>query len=133
MAGTLVDTNVLLDIVQQDDDWFDWSTSMLELAAHDGHLWINPIIYAEVAAFYTHIEDLDDARTYVGSTTVRQPAGQQPDRIVPHLPRRGWSTGGARTHPLFVGRTDPLVGSSGRRLSRAQPQTRGPRLLDDGW
>lgn len=61
MAGTLVDTNVLLDIVQEDDEWFEWSTSMLELAAHDGQLWINPIIYAEVAAFYTHVEDLDAA------------------------------------------------------------------------
>ena len=61
MAGTLVDTNVLLDIVQEDDNWFDWSTSMMEPAAHDGHLCINPIIYAEVGAFYTHVEDLDDA------------------------------------------------------------------------
>ena len=61
MSGTLVDTNVLLDIVQEDDKWFDWSTSMMELAAQDGRVYINAIIYAEVAAFYSRIEALDEA------------------------------------------------------------------------
>ena len=33
--GTLVDANVLLDIFTE-SEWFDWSASMLEEAAHDG-------------------------------------------------------------------------------------------------
>ena len=61
MTGTLVDTNVLLDIVQDDEEWFDWSTSMMERAAHEGRVFINSIIYAEVAAFYSRIETLDEA------------------------------------------------------------------------
>ncbi len=61
MAGTLVDTNVLLDIVQGDDEWADWSSAMFEAAAHDGRVFINPIVYAEVAAFYRNVEDLDEA------------------------------------------------------------------------
>ena len=60
MPGTLVDTNVLLDIVQEDDKWFDWSTSMMELAAQDGRVYINAIIYAEVAAFYSTRDFLFD-------------------------------------------------------------------------
>src|SRR5688572_29793748 len=61
MAGTLVDADVILDIFTEDDDWFDWSASMLEAAAHAGRLYINPIIYAETSARFTSIEELDDA------------------------------------------------------------------------
>ena len=61
MAATLVDANVLIDILTEDDDWFDWSAAMLEQAAHQGSLIINPIIYAEVSLGFTRIEDLDEA------------------------------------------------------------------------
>ena len=61
MAGTLVDANILLDIFTEDDEWFDWSASMLEEAAHAGRLYINPIIYAEASARFATIEELDEA------------------------------------------------------------------------
>ena len=61
MAGTLVDANVLLDIFTEDDEWFDWSASMLEEAAHAGRLYINPIIYAATSARFASIEELDEA------------------------------------------------------------------------
>jgi predicted nucleic acid-binding protein len=61
VAGTLVDANVLLDIFTEDDEWFDWSASMLEQAAHTGRLYINPIIYAEASARFASIEELDEA------------------------------------------------------------------------
>jgi len=59
--GTLVDSNVLLDVFTEDDEWIDWSSSMLADAACAGTLLINPIIYAEVSARFERIEDLDDA------------------------------------------------------------------------
>jgi len=61
MAGTLVDSNVILDVLTEDADWFDWSASMLAGAARAGHLCLNPIIYAEVSARFERIEELDDA------------------------------------------------------------------------
>ena len=61
MSATLVDANVLIDVLTEDDEWFDWSSSMLEDAAHQGSLIINPIIYAEVSLGFTRIEDLDEA------------------------------------------------------------------------
>lgn len=61
MPGTLVDTNVLLDIFTQDDEWLDWSAAMLDDAAHAGPLCINPIIYAEASAHFSSIEELDVA------------------------------------------------------------------------
>ena len=61
MSATLVDANVLIDVLTEDDEWFDWSSSMLEEAAHQGSLVINPIVYAEVSLGFTRIEDLDEA------------------------------------------------------------------------
>jgi predicted nucleic acid-binding protein len=61
VAGTLVDSNILFDVLTEDDEWLDWSASMLEQAAHAGRLFINPIIYAEASARFARIEDLDEA------------------------------------------------------------------------
>ena len=60
MTGTLVDTNVLLDVLAEDDEWFEWSASMLDASAHRGPLVINPIIYAEISVAFERIEDLDE-------------------------------------------------------------------------
>jgi predicted nucleic acid-binding protein len=61
VPATLVDTNVLFDFLNEDDEWFDWSSSMLTRAADEGDLVINPIIYAEVSVRYERLEDLDAA------------------------------------------------------------------------
>ena len=61
MRGTLVDSNVLLDMFTEDEDWFDWSTAMIARAAERGQLVINPIIYAEISAQFDSLEDLDAA------------------------------------------------------------------------
>lgn len=61
MRRTLVDSNVLLDLFTEDDEWFDWSSSMIERCGNDGELVINPIIYAEVSPQFDSIEDLDES------------------------------------------------------------------------
>ena len=58
---TLVDTNVLLDIITQDIAWFSWSESALRQAAERSTLAINPIIFAEVSMKFDRIEDADAA------------------------------------------------------------------------
>ena len=60
MRGTLVDSNVILDVLTEDREWADWSSSMLAEAARAGTLVINPLIYAEVAVRFERIEDLDE-------------------------------------------------------------------------
>ena len=59
--GTLVDTNVLLDVFTEDEAWLSWSMEALAQAAEAGPLYINPIIYGEVSVRFSRIEDLDDA------------------------------------------------------------------------
>lgn len=56
---SLVDTNVLLDIVTDDPDWAAWSITAFDLAALRGPVIINDIVYAELAARYLRVEDLD--------------------------------------------------------------------------
>lgn len=59
--ATLVDTNVLLDILLEDEEWIEWSASMVGAAAQQGRIVINPIIYAEVSSAYDDIESMDRA------------------------------------------------------------------------
>jgi predicted nucleic acid-binding protein len=69
---TLVDTNVLLDLVTNDPDWSGWSIAQLEEAALKGPLCINDVVYAELSVRYARIEDLeamlDDAAIEVART-----------------------------------------------------------------
>jgi predicted nucleic acid-binding protein len=56
---TLVDTNVLLDLVTGDPTWADWSIGQLDAAALRGPLAINDIVYAELSVRFATIEALD--------------------------------------------------------------------------
>jgi hypothetical protein len=58
-GAVLVDSNVLLDIVAEDEDWLDWSAAALADAATRYRLVINPIVYAEVAAGFERVEDVE--------------------------------------------------------------------------
>jgi predicted nucleic acid-binding protein len=61
VTGTLVDSNVLLDVLQDDPVWYEWSARALETAANRGPLLINPLIYAEVSIGFARIEELEAA------------------------------------------------------------------------
>ncbi len=59
--ATLVDSNVLLDVMTSDARWFEWSSGALAAAADRGRLIINPVIYAEVSIRFSRIEALEEA------------------------------------------------------------------------
>ena len=59
--GTLVDSNVLLDIMTEDPVWENWSTNALASAAEAGPGYINPIVYSEVSIRFSTVEALDAA------------------------------------------------------------------------
>lgn len=61
MSATLVDSNVLLDVITGDATWAAWSSAALERASDSTVLVINPLVYAEVSVRFERIEDLDDA------------------------------------------------------------------------
>ena len=59
MSGFLVDTNVLLDIATADPAWMPWSQGQLGTAAGSGAVFINPIIYSELAPAFASAAELD--------------------------------------------------------------------------
>lgn len=59
MAGVLVDSNVILDVVNEDAEWFAWSAGQIERLAETKVLVINAIVYSEVSIGFERIEDLD--------------------------------------------------------------------------
>lgn len=56
----LVDTNVLVDVLQNDPQWADWSIAQMRAQARLHALAINPVIYAEMSLSFSTIEALDD-------------------------------------------------------------------------
>jgi len=61
MSRVLVDSNVLLDVMSEDEQWFEWSSGALERCAEESVLCINPMIYAEVSIRFERIEELETA------------------------------------------------------------------------
>ncbi len=59
--GTIVDSNVLLDLFTDDARSGDWSAAHLAAAFDEGPVLINPVIYAELSVGFDRIEDLDAA------------------------------------------------------------------------
>lgn len=55
----LVDTNVILDVVENDPEWAAWSQSQLDAASLKFSLVINPVIYTELSIAYRRIEELE--------------------------------------------------------------------------
>lgn len=56
---TLVDTNILLDLVTNDTVWVDWSQRQLEVAAVRGAVVINDVVYAELSVGFLRVEEVD--------------------------------------------------------------------------
>ena len=61
MTDILVDSNVILDVVTEDPQWFEWSAQMLTNYAEQGNLVINPIIYAEISIGFNQPEEVEAA------------------------------------------------------------------------
>lgn len=61
IAPVMVDSNVLIDVLENDPRWFEWSTDQLEPLVAARRAVVNPIIYAEIAANFADIETLEQA------------------------------------------------------------------------
>lgn len=69
----LVDTNVLLDVITEDARWSDWSIDQLETAGLAGTVFINDIVFAELAVRFERIEALEAALASVGIAIAETP------------------------------------------------------------
>jgi predicted nucleic acid-binding protein len=101
---TLVDSNVLLDLVTKDSVWSAWSAAALNDVSIDGPLVINAVIYAELSTRYTTIESLDDFVSGIGLQLIELPRTSL--FLAAKVFRRYRSSGGVKTGVLpdfFIG------------------------------
>ncbi len=56
---TLVDTNILVDILDDNSLWADWSLSHMAEAGGRGELIIDPVTYAELSMGFEDVRQLD--------------------------------------------------------------------------
>lgn len=57
----LVDTNVLVDVLENDPQWADWSIAQLRAQSQLHALAINLVVYAELSLTFSSHDALDDA------------------------------------------------------------------------
>ncbi len=116
---TLVDTNVLLDIITGDPTWCAWSENALREAAERSTLAINPIVFAEVSMKFNRIEDADAALVDFVRDPLPYEAGFLAGKAFLAYKKRG----GARRSPMpdfyvgahaVVGRMDLLTRDAAR-------------------
>jgi hypothetical protein len=61
VAGTFVDSSVLLDVFTEDERWLGWSEAALGEALAEGPLVVNAIVLAEIAPRFSRIESMQAA------------------------------------------------------------------------
>lgn len=69
----LVDTHVLIDVLENEPHWADWSIAQLRAQSKIHRLAINPIIYAELSLTFSTVEALDRCIEDLGLAMVEMP------------------------------------------------------------
>lgn len=103
-AGILVDSNILLDLLENDPQWYDWSAEQLKDAAESSILIINPVIYAEISVGFERIEELESLLK--PEMFLRQPIPWEAAFLAGKCFYRYRKLGGVRRSPLpdfFIG------------------------------
>ena len=73
MSATLVDSNILLDVIKNDATWKNWSLRQMMASADQGEVLVNTMIYAEVASGFAHDHDLASFLSSIGIDLVDLP------------------------------------------------------------
>jgi predicted nucleic acid-binding protein len=108
---TLVDSNVLLDVLSRDPRWLIWSVDALDAQAAGGPLLINEIVYAELSARMRSEAELDAAITALKVQFERSPLSAL--FLAGHVFRRYKTAGGTRVGvlpDLFIGAHAQVTG-----------------------
>jgi predicted nucleic acid-binding protein len=59
MNSTLIDSNVLIDMFDDDSEWRGWSDAMIQSCMRRGPVVINPLIFAEVSTGFGSLDELN--------------------------------------------------------------------------
>lgn len=73
MPATLVDSNVLIDVVVRDERWAAWSIEALIEALDAGPVFVDQVVFAEVSIGYRTAESCQEALAVQGIERVPIP------------------------------------------------------------
>ncbi len=127
--GVLVDSNVVLDLINGDDAWLAWSAEALAAASNQDWLAINPIVYAEVSVHFERREELD--ATVPESRFARLPLPWEAAFLAGKSFLAYRRTGGARRSPLpdfYIGAHAAVAGMRLLTRDATRYRTYFPRL-----
>ena len=99
-----VDSNVLIDLLESNAKWGDWSEAQLSAARRHDEIAINVIVYAEIARTFATQQRLDEFLTDAGLSCLPIPTEAAFVASAAHRAYR--SAGGARVATLpdfFIG------------------------------
>lgn len=127
MPFVLVDSNVMLDVIQR-SDWSRWSEAALRDAADRSQLLINVVIYAEISVRFDSKEVVDSA---LPAFVIRDPIPYAAGFLAAKVFLQYRRAGGNRSSPLpdfFIGAHAAVAGY--RLLTRdpARYRTYFPKL-----
>ena len=125
----LFDTNVLLDIATADHTWLTWSETQFRLAANNGPILINPIVYAEMAPAFPDPTALD--RWLDPTIFKRLPLPYSAAWLAAHAFIQYRRSGGAKTSPLpdfYIGAQAEIEGLTIVTRDAARYRTYFPRV-----
>jgi predicted nucleic acid-binding protein len=70
---TLVDTNVLIDVLSDDPIWFDWSSAWLDRRGDIGSMFVNEVVFAELSVQMDSEAEVEQALAALKVTFARTP------------------------------------------------------------
>jgi predicted nucleic acid-binding protein len=101
---TLIDTNVLLDIVEMREGWFDWAMRSLKVARREGDVIINPVVYSEASLPCLEEQKFLEALDYAGFSKEDLPFASGFDAAKAHMRHRAMGGTQQMTLPdFFIG------------------------------
>jgi predicted nucleic acid-binding protein len=107
----MIDSNVLLDLLDEDAEWHDWSAEAVAKAAARSSFVINPIIYAETSIRFTTPDEFEDA--FPSEVFRREPLPFSAAFLAGKAHVAYKKRGGARVSPLpdfFIGAHAAVAG-----------------------
>jgi predicted nucleic acid-binding protein len=129
VAATLVDSNVLIDVLHRDPDWGPWSDEALIEALEVGVVLVNQIVYSEISMGFPTVEECDFALNAQGieRIPIPWPAAFLAGRAYLQYRRRG----GTKSSPLpdfFIGAHAAVEGLRVLTRDPSQYRTYFPNL-----
>lgn len=105
----LVDTNVILDVTQQDAQWADWALNTM--SQHVGRMLVNPPVYAELCYGAGNEDEVDGLITALGLEYAELP--RQALYVASQIYKEYRQRGGLKSSPLadfFIGAHAAVLG-----------------------